>query len=137
MAPAAWLGGDYDEISYIQQQITVPADRPYLSYYHWIASTDTCGYDLGGVLVNGVVVEEYDLCTANNTGGWVKRVVNLSAYAAQSVAIQIRAECDNYLNSNLFIDHVAFQSSNLGANQLPSVFIDIDASILKQDVLGK
>jgi hypothetical protein len=134
---AAWLGGDYDEISYIQQQITVPADRPYLSYYHWINSVDYCGYDFGGVLVNGVVVEAYDLCNDTNTGGWVKKVVNLSAYAGQSVAIQIRAECDSSYNSNLFIDQVAFQASNLGANQLPAVFIDSDARILKQDVLGK
>jgi hypothetical protein len=134
---AAWLGGDYDEISYIQQQITVPADRPYLSYYHWINSVDYCGYDFGGVLVNGVVIESYNLCNDTNTGGWVKKVVNLSAYAGQSVAIQIRAECDSSYNSNLFIDQVAFQASNLGANQLPAVFIDSDARILKQDVLGK
>ena len=83
------------------------------------------------------MVEVYDLCSDNNTGGWVKKVVNLSAYAGQSVEIQIRAECDGSFNSNLFIDHVAFQSSNFGANQPPLTIVDIDASILKQDVLGK
>jgi len=134
---AAWLGGDYDDISYIQQQITVPTGLPYLSYYHWIASSDYCGYDFGGVLVNDVVVEAYDLCEDTNTNGWVKRVVNLSAYAGQSVEIQIRAECDSSYNSNLFIDQVAFQASNFGANQPPLTIVDIDASILKQDVLGK
>ena len=50
---AAWLGGEDDDISYIQQQITVPAGLPYLSYYHWITSADYCGYDFGMVLVNG------------------------------------------------------------------------------------
>jgi hypothetical protein len=134
---AAWLGGDLDEISIIQQQITVPADRPYLSYYHWIASADYCGYDFGGVLVNDVVIAVYNLCTDTNTGGWVKKVVDLSAYAGQSVEIQIRAECDSSLNSNLFIDHVAFQSSALGADQPPLTFIEVDASIMKQDILVK
>ena len=62
-------------------------------------------------------VEVYDLCS--DTGGWVKRVVNLSSYAGQSVTIQIRAESDGSLISNLFIDHVAFQARNFGANELP------------------
>ena len=46
---AAWLGGDYDDISYVQQQVTISPSTPYLVYYHWIASEDTCGFDFGGV----------------------------------------------------------------------------------------
>lgn len=117
---AAWLGGEYDDISYIQQRITVPACAPYLSYYHWIASQDACGYDFGGVIVNGTtVVDVYNLCTAQNTGGWVRHVVNLSAYAGQTVYIQIRAETDESYNSNLFVDDVVFQTSATTLQQVP------------------
>ncbi len=114
---AVWLGGDYDDISYVKQQVTVPAGLPYLGYWHWIASTDSCGFDFGGVLVNSTVVSVYDLCSSASTGGWVKRVVNLGAYVGQSVWIQIRAETDGSMNSNLFIDDVAFQASPSSATE--------------------
>jgi len=108
---AAWLGGDVDDTSYVQQSAAVSASTPYLAYWHWIASADACGYDFGGVLVNGTVVDQYDLCSSNNTGGWVHHVVNLSAYAGQTVTVQIRVETDSSLNSNLFVDDVAFQAT--------------------------
>lgn len=112
---AAWLGGDYDEIAYVQQSVTIPAAAPYLSYWHWIASEDICGFDAGGVLVNGTVVDVYDLCQAQNTNAWVRHTVNLSAYAGQTVALQIRAETDESFNSNLFVDDVSFQASAAAA----------------------
>lgn len=109
---AVWLGGALNDISYIQQQVTIPAARPYLAYWHRIASQDICGYDFGGVIINNSnVVNVYNLCSSQNTGGWVKHVVNLSAYAGQLVLLQIRAETDGSLNSNLFIDDVTFQST--------------------------
>lgn len=119
---AAWLGGDDDEISYIQQQVTVSAGSSYLAYWHWIDSEDFCGYDFGRVLVNGTVVDQYDLCSSQNTGGWLKHVVNLSAYQGQSVTLQIRAETDSSFISKLFVDDVAFQSSptrEQGVDQAP------------------
>ena len=108
---AAWLGGVSNEISYIQQQVTIPAGAPYLVYWHWISSTDSCGHDFGGVEVNGSVVDVYNLCSSTNTGGWVKHSVNLSAYAGQSIALQIRAETDSSNTSNLYIDDVSLQAS--------------------------
>jgi hypothetical protein len=134
---AVWLGGEYDEISYIQQQVLISANYPYLSYWHWIASQDICGYDFGKVLINNIVVDEYDLCQVNNTVGWVKHVVNLSAYAGSSVTLQIRAECDSSINSNLFIDLLSFQSSTQTLNPLAEPLIDIQADIPKQDVISK
>ena len=119
---AVWLGGDYNDISYIQQSLAIPACAPYLSYYHWIASQDVCGYDFGGVIINGTtVVDVYTLCTSTNTGGWVKHVVNLSAYAGQTVSLQIRAETDGSLNSNLFVDDVAFQKSATAREGIPVI----------------
>jgi hypothetical protein len=114
---AAWLGGDDNEVSYLQQQVTIPQATPYLAYYHWIASDDVCGFDVAQVVVNNVKVHEYTLCAANDTNGWVRKSVNLGAYAGQTVTLQIRVETDGSLNSNLFVDDVAFAASLLTANE--------------------
>lgn len=103
-----WLGGADDEISYIRQNVTIPTNAPILSYWAWIASADACGYDFGGVMVNSNVVNVFNLCQSTATGGWVRRTVNLSAYAGQTVWLQLRVETDGSLNSNLFIDDVSF-----------------------------
>lgn len=117
---AVWLGGADDEISYIQQQVTINGSTPYLTYYHWIASADSCGFDFGGMLINGVtVVDVYDLCVAENTGSWIKHSVNLSSYIGQTVTFQIRVETDGSMNSNLFVDDVSFQSS-AAAEEMPA-----------------
>jgi hypothetical protein len=108
---AAWLGGDYDDISYLQQQVTVPGSAPYLAYYHWIASADSCGWDYAQVRINGTTVQQYDLCTSQSTGGWVRHTVYLGSYAGQSVTLQIRVETDSSYNSNLFVDDVTFAAS--------------------------
>jgi kumamolisin len=103
------------EISYLEQQVAVPPSSPYLAYWHWIASADDCGFDFAKVIVNGSAVTDlYDLCNANNTNGWVKHAVDLSAYAGLSVSIRIQAETDSSLNSNLFVDDVAFQATAAG-----------------------
>ena len=107
----AWLGGDHDEIAYIQQNVTVPTTQPYLSYWAWIDSEDLCSYDFAGVRVDNTTVESYTLCEESSTNGWTQRVVDLSAYAGQNVALQIQVETDGSLFSNLLIDDVAFQSS--------------------------
>jgi hypothetical protein len=134
---SAWLGGVYDEVSYIEQQVTVPNNLRYLSYWHAIYSADTCGNDFERVLVNSNEVFAFDLCEPNDTNGWAQIVIDLSAYAGQSVLIQIRAECNATLNSNLFIDHVGFQYSSSITNHPPEDITVIKASSLKSDLLGK
>ena len=59
---AVWLGGAYDDTSYIQQQVTVSSSCPYLAFYHWIASADFCGYDYGYTRINGTTVDTVELC---------------------------------------------------------------------------
>ena len=90
-----WLGGVSDDISYIEQQVNVPVNLHYLSYWHWIWS-DSCGYDFGHVRVNSNEILTYDLCQSDNTNGWVQVVINLSVYAGQSVMIQIGSECNHW-----------------------------------------
>lgn len=129
---AVWLGGDDNEISYVSQQATVPAGNTTLTFWYWIASEDICGYDFGGVIINGAtVVDVFTLCTDTNTGGWVSRSVNLAGYAGQSIQIQIRSETDSSLNSNLFVDDVSLGgalvgqgwSAPAGASQPKSAFL--------------
>jgi subtilisin family serine protease len=117
---AVWLGGLPNEISFIQQSVTIPNDKPYLHYWRWIASGDICGFDFGGVLINGVVVNVYDLCSDTSTGGWQKHIINLNAYKGQTVTLQIRAETDGTLNSNLFVDDLSFSASaSLAGGEAP------------------
>ncbi len=127
----AWLGGVLDEISYIEQQVTVPTNLHYLSYWHAVYSSDSCGNDFERVLVNSSEVLSKDLCFDNNTDGWVQQVIDLSSYAGQSVIIQIRAECNESYNSNLFIDHVGLQFSPNGTNLNHYELTSIDAGSLK------
>jgi predicted secreted protein len=119
---AAWLGGANDEISFIEQRVTVPSSRPYLAYWHWISSEDGCGYDFGGVIVNRTrVVDRYNLCVAGATGGWVRHSVNLGAYRGQTIYLQIRAETDYSAISSLLIDDVSFQATaTTVADDLPA-----------------
>jgi len=115
---AVWLGGEYDAATYIQQQVTIPVGAPYLVYYQWLQSEDICDYDLAGVLINDNAVDAYDLCYIQNTYGWVKHSVNLSAYIGQSVKLQIGVVTDDILNSNLFVDDVSLQASPSGSEQI-------------------
>ncbi|MEW5957775.1 MAG: serine protease [Chloroflexota bacterium] len=119
---ATWLGGVDYEISYIQQQVTVPSSSPFLVYWHWIDSDDDCGYDFGGVIVNNTTVDVYDLCSSTNTWAWVKHTVNLSAYAGQSISLQIRAETDESISSSLYVDKVSFQptATSVGTSGITS-----------------
>jgi hypothetical protein len=128
---AAWLGGVYDDISFVQQPLTISVGTPYLVYWHWIASGDVCGFDFGGVLVNDTVVDTYNLCSSTNTAGWVKHSVNLSAYVGQSVMLQIRAETDSSLNSNLFVDDVSLSASAAAPGQILPVVPNPDDSSTK------
>ena len=84
----AWLGGDNSEVSYIQQQVEIAPGVAQLGLWNWIDSEDVCGWDYGRVLVNGAQVTAFTLCMGSNTGGWVRRTVDLSVYAGQSVSLQ-------------------------------------------------
>ncbi len=106
---SAWLG--FDVVAYVQQQVTVPSSCPYLVFYHLIDSYDSCGNDNGFVRINGMDVKTVQLCSNNNTSGWVRQVVDLSSYANQAVTLQVRSEADSINQSNWYIDDVSFQAS--------------------------
>lgn len=117
---AAWLGGIYGTtnemaISAIAQRITVSPNRPYLSYWHWVASSDACNYDVAGIGVDyGAedvdLVDSLTLCRSTNTGGWKQRSIDLRKYRGQTITLMFLVGTDRTLNSNWFIDDVTFQS---------------------------
>lgn len=122
---AVWLGGELDDVSYIEQQVTIQPTQPYLHYWHWIDSADFCGRDLASVRVDGAVVESYDLCLAENTGGWAEHVVDLGAYADQTVTLQIRVETDYNFHSNLYVDDVSLQASAVAQDPEGTKFLEV------------
>jgi hypothetical protein len=105
---AAWMGGLNNEVSYVQQSVTVPANAPYLRFYRWMGSGDAPGYDFGRVKINGTTVLTFDL--SQNTSGWVIHSVSLAAYAGQSVTLRFEATTDGSLISSWLLDDVSFSS---------------------------
>lgn len=117
---AAWLGGADNEQASVVQDVTVPAERPNISYWIWVASEDLCGYDIGGLGL-GYGEDEFEaldgywLCQDNNTDGWVNHTVSAADFVGQQVELWILADTDGSQNSNLFVDDVAFVSDGAAA----------------------
>jgi|GEM_PF-530960 len=115
----SWLGGLSNEVSTIQQMVTIPMDRPHLTYWHKIDSIDECGhdYDFGAVLIDGTTVDQYDLCSQVSTKDWEPHSINLDAYKGQSVLLQIRVKTNDARNSNLFVDDVSLAAAPLDTRE--------------------
>ena len=113
---AVWLGGqvsDLQEVAWVEQELTVPEGTTSLSFWYWLASQDVCGFDFGWLKVDGVILEQYDLCTANDTNTWQLREVDLSDYAGETVTLRFQLETDDNDNSNFFLDDVAFDVAGI------------------------
>jgi hypothetical protein len=141
---AAWLGGAANELAAIYQAVTVPADRPYISYWVWVASKDSCGNDIGGLgLAYGEDqfegLDGYQLCEDNSTGGWINRVVSAEDFVGQQVELWILAETDAWLNSNLFVDDVGFVSNSAatGPGRLGNIRADPRSSARLVDMADR
>lgn len=116
-AYVAWLGGAHSEVSEVRQSVHLPSgQRATLRYWYRINSRDHCGYDIGtvAVIVNGVrdTLMSYDLCTDEETNGWVMATLDLSQYAGSQITLVLQAQTDNSLLSSLFFDDVAVLSGN-------------------------
>lgn len=119
-----WLGGDDGEISYIRQNVAIPNNMPFLTYWHWIAGSEfLCGWDFGGVGIDGNWYVSYDLCEQNHTGGWVQYAVDMSEFRGQTINLDIVAVTDEEpdTHSNLFIDVIEFNSA------VPSGAVELNA----------
>lgn len=108
---AAWLGGDDSERAYLEQLVTVPQASPYLTYFHWIESEDSCDKDYAAIYANSIKITEYTLCSSADTNGWRRQAVDMRTYAGQAVTIRFQVETNASKVSNLFLDDVAFAAS--------------------------
>jgi serine protease len=112
---AAWLGGLDNESAELTQEVTVPADQPYLAYYYLLNSGDGCGFDSAGVMIDGAVVRSYELCDDTSMTGFERAVIDLSDYAGQTVTLGFSIATDESLVSSFFVDDVSFVSSAAAA----------------------
>ena len=108
---AVWFGGALNEVSYIEQQVTIPAETPHLHYWYWVGSSDDCGHDFASIRVNGTAAKVQDLCASENSSGWVEASADLSGYAGQSVSLRIHTTNDSSQTSSFFVDDVSLQAS--------------------------
>jgi hypothetical protein len=114
----AWLGGEKNENSAISQKVTINREMPYLTYWQYIASEDTCTTtkDVARILVNSNVFVSYDLCKSTQTSGWKQMFIDLTSFAGQDAVVGISVVTDGAENSNLFIDDVSFTSGPTSAS---------------------
>lgn len=103
----AWLGGESDLISYIEQEITLPLSGLELVYWYWIDSIFQCDGSSGGVFINATAVDQFPLCETTDTAGWQKRTVNLSAFSGQTVMLRFISQTKSLNFSSLYIDVVS------------------------------
>jgi hypothetical protein len=108
---AAWLGGADEEVSLLQQMVTVPAGQPYLHFYGWSISEDFCGYDFVAVGLDGEIVDIATLCEENNTNGWVQFWLDMSELQGVNLLLQFAMVTDDSLVSSFFIDNVHFSAN--------------------------
>ncbi len=101
------LGGVQREVAYVFQVVTIPTNVPILEYWVVIDSSDDCGYDFGGIVLDDRVIDKFDLCQPSSTTTWQRRRVNLQRYAGATVTLEVRAETDRFLDSTLYVDDVS------------------------------
>jgi hypothetical protein len=101
---AVWLGGLFDDVSYLERSVTVPTIAPRLGAWYLISSQESsCSVDVLTVSLNGTTVDTIGLCIFNNKG-WTARTVDISAFAGQTVTLRVQVSTDSSDNSNLFAD---------------------------------
>jgi hypothetical protein len=137
----AWLGGDNNEISYIEQEIVVPNEHTNLNYWVWIDSEDECGADLDFVEIvinESEVIDSFDLCTTTSTNGWEMKQIDLNSYAGKSIDFRIRVQTDGSLPSSIFFEDFKFDSTEvLISTQSRDSIFQKTSTIHKSDVLVK
>ncbi len=109
---AAWFGGINNENASLKQTVTVPAGAPYLGFWQIIDSEDACNdaYDVARIKVNNTEVKKTHLCLTTHNPNWTKTSVNLSAYAGQTVVLELHAKTDGLYTSSWLVDDLAFQA---------------------------
>jgi hypothetical protein len=116
---AAWVGyaSDNRASAAIGQTVNLPMTWPlYLNFALWLYSEELCDvpyFDVFGVYVNGVAIEENPRLCAGNTGGdgWRTVSLDLSGYAGQDALIVFEISSTGTLASVALIDDVFVSST--------------------------
>jgi subtilisin family serine protease len=110
----AELGGEKRAADEIHQPVTIPAGATgSLTYWYSISSDKSdCTQDKAGLTIGGTAIDNYDLCTANNTDGeppyHQASAVDMADYAGTSAEIRFWATTDNHADLSTFrIDDVS------------------------------
>jgi hypothetical protein len=79
----------------IGQDVQVPASHPYLAYYQQRVSFSFSCDVQSRLIVAGNVVDSWTFCGAQDSRQWSRRVVDLSAYAGQTVSVVFTIDQSN------------------------------------------
>lgn len=110
----AWLGGVPNENAQLEQILTVPNDNTSLAVHMGFYSTqpsDRCTSDVARIFVNGVVMARWDVCNKSAMPPlplYSQAVVDMSAYAGQTVTLIFELSNDSSFFSSWYIDTVRF-----------------------------
>jgi hypothetical protein len=98
-----------NEIASIEQRVTVPTGSPTVNFWYLLGSLDThLGFDFARLLIDGSVVDEFQLYEDVATSVWTLHSVDLGAFAGRIVDLEIQVETDVAEPSTLIVDDVFF-----------------------------
>jgi hypothetical protein len=106
----AMLGGIDSEVAVIEQAVTVSSSMPLLSFWYQSRPDVGCKNDYGGVVVNDHIEWSINLCVSPAQTTWQPVAVDLSAYAGQTVVLQLRGENSFARSSTFYVDDIGWQS---------------------------
>jgi hypothetical protein len=112
-----WLGGANDESGEVSQAVFIPtgAASVRLGYWYWIESSDPW---CNSTVADAVYIEAnstndrlftHELCIFTNTGGWVKKTIDITRFQGQTVTFFFAVETDSIFSSDFFLDDVFFE----------------------------
>lgn len=118
---ASTTSGEINGDAGVCQQVTIPSSGT-LTFWEYASSNEsstTYAYQEAALLdsTGAVVAELYQ--AVDNTGGWVQRTVNVSAYAGQSLWLYFGVHGDGYASdyTTLYVDDVSLSG---GATPAPT-----------------
>ena len=115
---SARLGSNVENYreAYISQQATVPTEKPWLTFWHYVDSQeDYCPqftrYDYVSIQIDGTEVHSLPLCDDADHPNhvWLKQAVYLGNYAGMTVYIKIFFHSDGTLPTDYYVDDFDFE----------------------------
>ncbi len=110
----AWIGGVFNENAQLEQIMTVPSDNTSMAVrmaIYSFESSSSCTSDTARILVNGTLLASWDVCNKSRWSPvWLysNAVVDMSAYAGQTVSVIFELVNDYKAVSSWDIDTVSF-----------------------------